>query len=89
MTDSEEKRIAEGARVEAFLRDDAVQNALKRLHERYYRDFKSAATPDAREAVWAQAKALDDLCTELAATVDSGTRASVERQRRDRGTRAR
>lgn len=89
MDNSESKRISDGSRVEAFLNDEAVREALARMHSRYYGEFKNAATRDDREAAWAKARVLDDFSTELVAVIDSGKRASADKQRRERGTRAR
>lgn len=83
---SEDERIADATSVEAFLRSPAVENALARLHAEYYLAFKTGTTSEAREAVWAKARALDDLCVELSGVVDAGTRARAEKLRRERGS---
>jgi hypothetical protein len=69
---TDEQKIRAGHRIEQFLSDEEVQAGFTRLHADYYKAFRAAKTPEEREQAWAKARALDDLATELVASVQRG-----------------
>jgi hypothetical protein len=79
---TEAEAIEEGRRVKAFLEDPAVKKVLVSLEKRYFAAFKSAATPEEREALHARVIALDDLFHSCLGTVNNGTVAQRARDQR-------
>lgn len=79
----EEKSAAareRGARAEALLRDEALQDAFKQLDEAYTRIWRNTGGEDidVRERAWTHLKALDDLRNHLLTVVRDGVVAQRE-----------
>ena len=63
-----------GAKAEALLRDEALQDAFKDLDEAYQRIWRNTSPEDieVRERAWTSLKLLDDLRNHLISTVRNG-----------------
>lgn len=81
--EQEARAIADGNRVEQLVADPAVKNAIRKLDEKYYQEFKNANDEQTRTAAWAKARALDNLAGELLAVVDNGKLAAHQRNTRE------
>jgi hypothetical protein len=84
VADQNHKIATDGGRVEAFLADPAVKDAIERTEVKYFAEFKAADTDSKRTSVWAKLKALDDVRLELKVTVDRGAVAKQELERTKR-----
>lgn len=73
-----EQAIHAAARVDQFLKDDAISGALSRMERRYFEEFKHADSSEKRVTAWAKAKVLDDFLAELRIVIDTGERAVLE-----------
>lgn len=82
MTD--EQQVAAGKRVEAFLADEAVKNALIELEKRYFADFKRAKTAEERETLHARVRALEDLFETVLGIKESGKLAQHTIEQREK-----
>lgn len=69
---SPEQVIADAARIDAFMKDEAVGGALSRMERRFYEEFIGADSSEARVKAWAKANVLRDLERELKIIVDAG-----------------
>lgn len=87
MADREEQQIQAGNRVLQFLSDPVIAGAITNLEQKYYDEWRAGETVEQREAAHAKTRVLDDLKIELQSIVDSGVRANVEKERRERGKR--
>lgn len=67
-----EDAIQAAARVDSFLKDDAITGALSRMERRYYEEFKAADSSEKRVTAWAKAHHLDDFLTELRIVISTG-----------------
>lgn len=70
-----ELAIIQGEAVARFLSDDVVGAVFRDLDSQYYEAWRSAATPEEREELWAKARAIVDLRYRLQAVADAGERA--------------
>jgi hypothetical protein len=86
---TEQELIDKGRRVRAFIDDSAVKDAIRRVNDRYYTEFKAALTAEDRTTAWAKSKALDDLSGELIAVTQNGEIASRVKATRDEHDRLR
>lgn len=75
---SREALAAAGYRVNEFLNDDIVKQALDALHNKYVAEFKAADSSEKRVTAWAQFRVLDDFQTALRAVVNAGEVATHE-----------
>jgi len=73
-----------GQRIEAFLRDDAVQAALLAMKDYNYTLFVGAVDDRGRQMAQAQALVLAEFERSMRATVDAGQREIQEQEQRDR-----
>lgn len=66
-----------GAKAEALLRDEALQDAFKALDEAYNRIWRTTGPDEyeTRERAWVSIKLLDDLRNHLLSTVRDGAAA--------------
>jgi uncharacterized membrane-anchored protein YjiN (DUF445 family) len=80
---SEQEVIDAGRRVEQFIKDPAVQEAIARLATQYYSDFKSAKTADAIKIAHAKSSMLDEFINELQVPIDRGEAATIQRRSRE------
>ena len=83
MSDGLDVELA-GARLDEFLKDEAVQQAFTLMKQQAYTDFVAAQDDEERRMAQAKAKVLDTLEAALRAVVDVGERARTERERRER-----
>lgn len=83
MEDNEQKQIDDYRRVEAFLADPAVKEAIRKLDQGFYAAFKNASTPEKREEAWAKTAALEALSGELLATMSGGQLVLKKREQRE------
>jgi hypothetical protein len=79
---SEEKEVNDGARLDAFLKDEVVQRALAALNRQYFDEFKASSSPQERESAWAKARVLEDFGTTLQSVIDTGKLAKARRDQR-------
>lgn len=86
---TEQELIDDGARVRAFVDDPAVKDAIRKVAERFFDEFKASRTPADREMAWAKSAALDALSGELLAVVQNGEIAVRQRQQREAQERLR
>lgn len=75
---SREREVADAGRLEQFLGDPVVSDALSHMERRYYEEFKAAKTLDELQSAQARARVLDDFQGELRIVKDAGTRAAAE-----------
>jgi hypothetical protein len=64
--------IRDAARVDLFLRDDAIVMAFALMERRYYEEFKQADSSESRVRAWAKANVLDDFQAQLRIVVTNG-----------------
>lgn len=86
---SNEENVRQQRRIEEFLRDPIITQALLDLKEDNYIYFTNAATSDQRVTAWAKAQALADFSKELLRIVDAGKRASAEIEKAEKHAPAR
>ena len=79
-----EDQVIRADAVRRFIDDGTVKSILVGMSQTYYVAWLSAATLEARELLWAKARALEDLTVALQAVVDSGDRATHDAEQRDR-----
>lgn len=85
MTVEEERDvIATGNRLELFLTDPAVIEAVDKLDKRYYAQFKAAKSPEDIALVKAKSAVIEDLFSELRAVVSTGKHTEITRDRREK-----
>lgn len=82
--DGEDDAIAQASQVGSFLVNPVVAAKFDELEQRYYDDWKAAASVEDRERAHAKASVLDDLKRSLQGVVQAGEQASTERARRER-----
>lgn len=73
MLDQAETQLYQAKEVQHFLRHEAVRKAFAATEDRIARQWKSAATLDAREALWHKLQAFRELQTELRASSERKT----------------
>jgi hypothetical protein len=78
--------IAAGNRLEQFLTDPAVLEAIEKLDRKYYDAFKACVTADEVAVVKARSSVLVDVLNELRVAVSGGKHTSITRDRRERST---
>lgn len=78
-----ENRILNGDAVARFLSDPTIQGVMQDQKLLYFNEWVEAESPEARERIWAKARALDDIDTQLRAVVASGQRAKHDLAARD------
>lgn len=83
MQTNEQELIDAGARVKAFVQDEAVQAAIARMATKNYDLFKKAAAPEELLKASARAGLLDDFVNELQITIDRGDMARINRDSRE------
>lgn len=81
---NEQELIDAGARVKAFVADEAVQAAIAQMAANNYAKFKEAATPDDLLKASAKASVLDDFVHQLQISIDRGEAAGINRKERER-----
>jgi hypothetical protein len=82
---AEAKVIALGEHAKNLMEDEAFDHVFRMLEKEYWSEFKtSAITPEARALVQAKARVLDDVKASLHVLMDSGSVATVQRERRER-----
>ena len=79
-----DEQIADGQRIEALLREPAVQDALVELDQQYWTHAKASTDDAVTLAVVAKARALGDLRIKLDAVVHNGKIANATRERDNR-----
>ncbi len=79
-----EQAVLNGREVENFLQNPVIRSVFTELDRTYYNKWRSAATPEDREALWQQARALDVLGDSLQAVADAGKRVTIEAERATR-----
>lgn len=81
----ERKIIALGEAAKRLLEDEAFIHVCQLLEKTYWEEFKrTALTPEARANVQAKARVLDDVRATLDIMMDSGTTATIRRDKRER-----
>lgn len=83
---SVEQAIQTAARVDQFLKDEAIAGALSRMERRYYEEFKAADSAEKRVTAWAKAHNLDDFLAELRIVISTGEREVLAAARAARPT---
>ncbi len=84
MTEEQENElVAKAARLEQFLAEPAVIEAVERLDRKYYEAFKQAVTAEEVAVVKARSSVLVDFFNELRVTVSGGKHTSITRDRRN------
>ncbi len=73
-----DQRIGAQRRVEAFLHDDVIVDALDQLDQKYVGEMKRAATAQDLWRAQARANAIDEFLTALRAIFQSGELAALE-----------
>ena len=75
-----QKAREKGAKADALLRDEAMQDAFKQLDETYTRIWRNTSGDDidVRERAWTHLKVLDDLRNHLLTVVRDGAVAQRE-----------
>lgn len=86
---SEEKQIAQGERVKAFLEDEAVKEALVRVEQRAVADMLAADTDEKMRQARATVLVARDFAAKLAGVVGSGVQAKAQKEHREREQAAR
>lgn len=76
--------IQNGREVEVFMQNPVIRSVFEELDRLYYTKWRAAATPEERNELWAQARALDVLQESLQAVVDAGKRAIHDAERATR-----
>ena len=69
---TEQQAIDDYRRVEQFLADPAVKEAIRVVNDKIFAEFKGATGSVQMEAAWAKSKALDMLSDELMRTMAQG-----------------
>ena len=77
-----DQKAAAGKRVEALFNDPEVKQALGKLQQRWFDEWRKAADPIAREALHAKARALEDVEAEIRKVVSDGQLAENQVRRR-------
>ena len=75
---TKDELIRRADRLKTFLADDVVAQAFENLKAKWYDEWKSSATPESRERLWAKSCALDELEGAFRAIVDAGIVASAD-----------
>lgn len=83
-TPQEAQQITDAARIEAFITDPVIEQAVLKLERSYFDGFKSSKTADERSAYGFKGSVLDDLLLELRKVVNAGVVAKVTVERRQR-----
>lgn len=78
-----ETRIIHGDAVERFVNDPTIQSVFAEQKLLYFNEWVETESPEERERIWAKARALDDIDTQLRAVVASGQRAKHDLAARD------
>jgi hypothetical protein len=86
---SREEAVRRQHRVEEFLKDEIIRQALDDLKDDNYVFFTGAVSSDQRVTAWAKAQALADFSKELLRIVDAGKRASAEIDKAEKNAPAR
>jgi hypothetical protein len=87
MTDEQENEVvAKAARLEQFLAEPAVLEAIERLDKKYYEAFKACVTAEEVAVVKARSSVLADVLNEFRVTVSGGKHTSITRDRRNSRT---
>jgi hypothetical protein len=81
-TEKESKTIADADRLEQFLKDPVVEQAVLNLHASYFEGFKSSKSADEQNLFGWKGRALDDLLLELKKVVHAGVVAKIDVSRR-------
>lgn len=64
--------IQAARRIDAFLKDDAIADALSRMERRHYEEFIAADSAEQRIRAWAKATVLREFERELKIVQDTG-----------------
>jgi hypothetical protein len=81
---SDEEVIHAGRRIEAFLADPEIKEAFDRIATRYVAELREAKDTDVILRLHAKFQVIEDVQRELRAAKDTGTRASIERDQREK-----
>lgn len=73
-----EEAVRRGLKVEAFLKDPVIRQAIEDLEQDNYAFFTNAHNSDLRVTAWAKANALASFAQELRRIVDAGKRSAAE-----------
>ena len=76
--------IDRGRRIELFLADDAIQDALRWMKEDYYRLFLKAGTDTERLMAQCSAQVVETFENAMRALVSAKERETTEQERADR-----
>jgi hypothetical protein len=76
--------IQYGEAISRFLNDTTVQKVFSDIEATYYKQWKAAASPEDREALWAKVSALGDFKFVLERTVQSGLHERAVKAERER-----
>ena len=76
--------VSNGVEVQRFLQNPVIVSVFAELDRQYYDQWRAAATPQDRETLWAQARALDVLVESLTAVVQAGELANHQLARANR-----
>jgi len=78
MSKSAEAIIADARRIDQFLDDPAIKEALSRMERRYYEEFLAADSSEKRAATQGKARVLKDLERELKSIIGAGEQAMLD-----------
>lgn len=84
LIDPTEQAIRAGQRIEAFVRDEAVQDAFKKAERTFYQAWVSALTVEMREKAHAQTLALNEIKRQLQKIVNEGKAAEIKLSRAEK-----
>lgn len=82
MTRPPEEQIRDSQRIDAFLKDPAIESALSRMERRYYEEFLGAENGEQRAKAQGKALTLKDLERELKSILDAGEMETIRLARR-------
>jgi hypothetical protein len=85
--DDEKQSIDDMTRVQAFLADAAVKDAIRRVNDKNFALFKAAKTPDEMLVAHARTTALEELVNELGVVIARGEFHQAARDRRAAGSK--
>ena len=80
MSDDLDRDIRDGEKVEQFLKHEAVLRAFARVEQKYIDAWRKAETRDTREQYHARLTAVDDVKTQLHATIGNGQVAARQKE---------
>jgi hypothetical protein len=57
---SHEQKVADGLRLDNFLKDELIAGIMTKLERKFYEEFKASDTSEKRVRAWAKAAVLDE-----------------------------